>query len=121
MREQNPLLQDPFFRRFFNLPQNQAPEERETQATGSGVVIDASRGYVLTNGHVVENATRIDVTTKDNRRFTAKLIGRDGDTDIAVLQIPATTLTAVPMGDSDRCRSAISCSPSATRSASARP
>jgi Do/DeqQ family serine protease len=100
VREQNPLLQDPFFKRFFNLPQNQT-EERETQATGSGVIVDAARGYVLTNGHVVENATRIEVTTKDNRRLTAKLIGRDTDTDIAVLQIPADHLTAVPMGNSD--------------------
>src|SRR5947207_11723224 len=82
VREQNPLLQDPFFRRFFNLPQNQQPQERETQATGSGVIVDAAKGYVLTNGHVVENATRIEVTTKDNRRFVAKLIGRDPDTDI---------------------------------------
>jgi Do/DeqQ family serine protease len=102
VREQNPLLQDPFFRRFFNLPQNQGPQERETQATGSGVIIDSAQGYVLTNGHVVENATRIEVTTKDNRRFTAKLVGRDPDTDIAVLQIPTNNLTAVPMGDSDR-------------------
>src|SRR3954447_14562725 len=77
VREQNPLLQDPFFRRFFNLPQNQQMQERETQATGSGVIVDAAQGYVLTNGHVVENATRIEVTTKDNRRYTAKLIGRD--------------------------------------------
>ncbi len=102
VKEQNPLLQDPFFRRFFNLPQNQQPEERETQATGSGVIVDAAQGYVLTNGHVVENATRIEVTTKDNRRLTAKLIGRDADTDIAVLQVPAGNLTALPMGDSDR-------------------
>src|SRR5271170_1593976 len=102
VKEQNPLLQDPFFRRFFNLPQNQQPEERETQATGSGVIVDAAQGYVLTNGHVAENATRIEVITKDNRRLTAKLIGIDTDTDIAVLQIPAVNLTAVPMGDSDR-------------------
>ena len=102
VREQNPLLQDPFFRRFFDLPQNQRPQERETQATGSGVIVDAANGYVLTNGHVVENATRIEVTTKDNRRYTAKLIGRDADTDVAVLQIPTSGLVAVPMGDSDR-------------------
>src|SRR5579862_8703420 len=102
VKEQNPLLQDPFFRRFFNLPQNQEPQERETQATGSGVIVDAARGYVLTNGHVAENATRIEVTTKDNRRLTARLIGRDADTDVAVLQIPAEHLTAVPMGDSDQ-------------------
>ena len=102
VREQNPLMQDPFFRRFFDLPQNQQSQERETQATGSGVIVDAARGYVLTNGHVVENATRIEVTTKDNRRLTARLLGRDPDTDVAVLQIPADNLTAVPMGDSDR-------------------
>src|SRR5438874_8360498 len=102
VREENPLLQDPFFRRFFNLPQRQQPEERETQATGSGVIVDAASGYVLTNGHVTENATRIEVTSKDNRRFPAKLIGIDKDTDIAVLQIPAGTLAVVPMGDSDR-------------------
>jgi Do/DeqQ family serine protease len=101
VKEQNPLLQDPFFRRFFNLPQSERSEERETQATGSGVIVDAARGYVLTNGHVVENATRIDVTTKDNRRFPARLIGRDADTDIAVLQIAPQNLTAVPMGNSD--------------------
>jgi Do/DeqQ family serine protease len=102
VKEQNPLLQDPFFRRFFNVPQDQQLQERETQATGSGVIIDAAQGYVLTNGHVAANATRIEVTTKDNRRLTAKLIGTDADTDIALLQIPAGNLTAVPMGDSDR-------------------
>jgi len=104
VREQNPLLQDPFFRRFFDLPQGRQTHERETEATGSGVIVDARHGYVLTNGHVVENATRIDVTTKDNRRFTARLVGRDDETDIAVLQIPADHLTAVPMGDSARLR-----------------
>jgi Do/DeqQ family serine protease len=102
VREENPLLQDPFFRRFFNLPQRQQQEERETQASGSGVIVDAAQGYVLTNGHVVENATRIEITTKENRRFTARLIGKDSDTDIALLQIPAQNLTALPIGDSDR-------------------
>jgi Do/DeqQ family serine protease len=101
VRETNPLLQDPIFRRFFNLREGQ-PVERETQATGSGVIVDAAHGYVLTNAHVVENATRIEVTTKDNRRFRARLIGQDPDTDIAVLQIPADGLTAVPFGDSSR-------------------
>ena len=101
VREDNPLLQDPLFRRFFNL-QQQGPIERETQATGSGVIVDATQGYVLTNAHVVENATSIEVTTKDNRQFKAKLIGRDPETDIAVLQISGSNLTAVPMGDSDR-------------------
>jgi Do/DeqQ family serine protease len=99
VREDNPLLQDPMFRRFFNMQQ---PVERETQATGSGVIVDAAQGYVLTNAHVVENASSIEVTTKDNRRLKARLVGRDSETDIAVLQIPSGNLTAVPMGDSDR-------------------
>src|SRR5271163_4341605 len=94
-REDNPLLQDPMVRRFFNLQQQ--PVEHETQATGSGVIVDAAQGYVMTNAHVVENASNIEVTTKDNRRLTAKLIGRDPDTDIAVLQIPSSSLTAVPI------------------------
>jgi Do/DeqQ family serine protease len=101
VREANPLLQDPAFRRFFNLRPGQ-PIQRETQAVGSGVIIDAARGYVLTNAHVVENGTRITVTTKDNRRIEARLIGRDPETDIAVLQIPAEGLTAVPLGDSSQ-------------------
>ncbi|HEY3911652.1 MAG TPA: Do family serine endopeptidase [Stellaceae bacterium] len=102
VRENNPLAQDPLFRQFFNF--GDQPIERETEAVGSGVIVDAADGYVLTNNHVVENATNIEVTTKDNRRFKARLIGRDPATDIAVLQIPAQNLTAVPMGDSARLR-----------------
>ena len=98
VRENNPLAQDPVFRQFFNF--RDQPIERETEAVGSGVIVDAAQGYVLTNNHVVENATNIEVTTKDNRRFKARLIGRDAATDIAVLQIPAENLTAVPIGDS---------------------
>ena len=100
VREDNPLLQDPMFRRFFGIQQQ--PIERETQATGSGVIVDAAQGYVLTNSHVTENGNSIEVTTKDNRNFKARLIGRDPDTDIAVLQISGSNLTAVPIGDSDR-------------------
>jgi serine protease Do len=99
IREDNPLLQDPLFRRFFNLQQ---PIERETQATGSGVIVDAAQGYVLTNSHVTENGNSIEVTLKDGRHLKARLIGRDPETDIAVLQIPGGNLTAVPMGDSER-------------------
>src|SRR6266478_3151055 len=95
----NPLLNDPFFRRFFNAPKQR---ERHTQATGSGVIVDAAQGFVLTNNHVVANAEAIEVTTKDNRHFAAKLVGRDDDTDIAVLKIEGGNLKAVPFGDSDR-------------------
>jgi Do/DeqQ family serine protease len=95
----NPLLNDPFFRRFFNAPRQR---ERTTKATGSGVIVDAAQGYVLTNNHVIDNAETIEVTTKDNRHFSARLVGRDEDTDIAVLKIDAGNLKAVPLGDSDR-------------------
>ncbi|GGF27132.1 serine protease [Aliidongia dinghuensis] len=100
VRVNNPLLADPFFRQFFNLPNG--PVERRTQASGSGVIVDAEKGYVLTNNHVVENADVIDVTLRDRRTIRARLVGRDPQTDIAVLQIKADNLVAVPMGDSDK-------------------
>ncbi|ANY83666.1 peptidase (plasmid) [Microvirga ossetica] len=96
----NPLLQDPQFRQLFGIPDEAV--RRETHAAGSGVIVDAERGYVLTNNHVIEKAAAIEVTTKDNRRFPADLIGRDPDTDIAVLRIKSDHLTPVPLGDSDR-------------------
>ena len=96
----NPLLQDPFFRRHFGIPDSVL--RRETRSSGSGVIVDARNGYVLTNDHVVRDANLIEVTTKDNRRFRAELVGRDPPTDIAVLRIKPDRLTAVPLGDSDR-------------------
>ncbi|MCW2235763.1 Do family serine endopeptidase [Azospirillum canadense] len=96
---ENPLLRDPFFRRFFNVPEQEA---RPQVSAGSGVIVDARRGYVVTNAHVVENAQEIAVTLKDRRRLRAKLVGRDAATDIALLQIGADNLTALPWGDSDR-------------------
>jgi serine protease Do/serine protease DegQ len=97
---QNPLLQDPFFRRFFDIPDQ--PVEREAQSIGSGVIIDAAKGYVLTNHHVVEQADSIKVRLTDDRTFDAKLIGSDADTDLALLQIKAERIKALPLGDSDK-------------------
>ncbi len=94
----NPLLRDPVFREFFDIPDRAL--RRETQSAGSGVILDAARGYILTNDHVVKGANTIEVTTKDNRRFKAQLVGRDQATDIALLRIKADNLVAVPMGDS---------------------
>ncbi|HSW12338.1 MAG TPA: DegQ family serine endoprotease [Solimonas sp.] len=101
---QNPLMQDPFFRRFFGVPEGQQPQqqEREAQSIGSGVVVDAAKGYVITNSHVVAEADSIRVRLSDDREFDAKLIGKDPDTDVAVLQIKATNLTALKMADSDQ-------------------
>jgi len=99
VREDNPLAQDPFFRQFFDMPEQIV---HEVQATGSGVIVDSKRGYVLTNNHLIEHATAIQVTTKDDRRFVARLIGRDRRNDIAVLQIEdGGALPALPFGDSD--------------------
>lgn len=96
----NPLLRDPFFRRFFNIPDQ--PQGRPRNSAGSGVIVDAARGYVITNHHVVANGQDITVTLKDRRQLKARLVGSDSATDIAVLKIDARNLTALPWGDSDR-------------------
>jgi serine protease Do len=101
VKEDNPLYRDPVFREFFDLPKQ---FEKEVQATGSGVIVDAERGYVITANHVVAQISKAQVTTKDGRKFDAKLVGRDPATDIAVLQLqgPRGNLKAIPLGDSDR-------------------
>jgi len=101
VKQENPLLRDPFFRRFFDVPQS-AP--RRTQSQGSGVIIDAAKGYILTNNHVIDKAAEIRVTLHDQRELTAKLIGTDPDTDIAVIQVAPVNLTDVPLADSDSLR-----------------
>jgi serine protease DegQ len=100
VKVRNPMMDDPFFRQFFGM-QN-APRERIEQSLGSGVIIDASKGYVLTNNHVVEGADDIQVTLHDGRTLKAKLIGTDPDTDVAVIQIPAENLSAMPLADSSQ-------------------
>ena len=97
--EDNPLFRDPFFRRFFNLPER--PQRRE-QAAGSGVIVDAQRGYVLTNHHVIRQAEQVLVTLKDRRQFQARIVGSDPGTDIAVLQIEPRDLVPLRFGDSDQ-------------------
>ncbi|MGH8522913.1 MAG: trypsin-like peptidase domain-containing protein, partial [Gammaproteobacteria bacterium] len=98
--QQNPLFEDPFFRFFFGVP-NQ-PLERKTQSLGSGVIVDAGRGLVITNAHVIANAEQITVKLRDGRKIEAKRIGSDTETDVAVIQIPSERLTALPMADSDQ-------------------
>ncbi|MFT4580429.1 MAG: Do/DeqQ family serine protease [Gammaproteobacteria bacterium] len=98
----NPLLNDPFFRRFFNVPSEQ--QRRKTQSLGSGVIIDAARGLVVTNNHVIANADQITVKLRDGRNLKAELVGSDPDTDVAVVRISAERLTAVSLADSDRLR-----------------
>ena len=99
VRVRSPLLDDPLFRRFFNVPD--VPRERVSQSLGSGVIVDSEKGYVLTNYHVIARADEISVGLKDGRSLEAKLIGTDPDTDLAVIQIPAENLTALQLADTD--------------------
>ena len=100
VRVRNPFFDDPFFRRLFP----QVPAERINESLGSGVIIDAAKGYVLTNHHVIENADDVQVTLADGRTVKAEFLGSDRDTDIALIRIPADRLTALPLGDSDQLR-----------------
>ena len=99
---QNPLFSDPFFRRFFNMPDR--PMERKTQSLGSGVIVDAERGLVLTNNHVIANAVQITVTLRDGRHFDAEIVGSDPATDVAVIKVPAENLSDIGVADSDGLR-----------------
>lgn len=97
-----PAFDDPFFRFFFGIPN--FPKERLTKSLGSGVVVEARKGYVLTNNHVVEHAEKIEVTLQDGRILEGKLVGADPATDIALVRVSASNLTALPLGDSDNLR-----------------
>lgn len=98
----NPLLNDPFFRYFFNVPENywQQQQEQQQQSAGSGVIVDARQGVVITNYHVIKGADEVHVSLTDGRNYKAKVIGEDPDLDVAVLKIDSDNLTAVNMADS---------------------
>ena len=102
---ENPLMQDPFFRHFFGVP-NQPNQSRQQQKSslGSGVIIDSSQGLVLTNNHVIDKADKIMVTLQDGRQLSAQLVGADRESDVAVIQIPADNLTQLPIANSDQLR-----------------
>jgi len=100
VRVRNPYFNDPFFRRLFP----EVPQERINESLGSGVIIDANAGLVLTNHHVIDNADDVQVTLADGRTVKAEFIGSDRDTDIALIRIPADKLTALPLGNSDQLR-----------------
>jgi len=102
--QENPLFSDPFFRHFFDVPSPSRPKERKTSSLGSGVIVDAKKGYVMTNNHVIAKADEITVTLRDGRIHKARLIGTDPDTDIAIIQVPAEDLTALPISNSEDLR-----------------
>ncbi len=98
---QNPMYNDPFFRHFFGtIPQ----QKKRTQSIGSGVIIDADKGYIVTNNHVIANADTIYVTLKDKRKLKAELIGTDPETDVAILKVKPDNLTAIPLANSSNLR-----------------
>ena len=100
----SPFQSDPFFERFFNMMPDSQPRQRRTQSLGSGVIIDSESGYVVTNHHVIENADQIRVRLDDGRSYDAKVVGADPEADVAVIQIPAQSLKAIKLGDSDSLR-----------------
>jgi Do/DeqQ family serine protease len=98
---QNPLLDDPFFRRFFDVPPDNGPRDRPFQSAGSGVIFDARAGYIVTNAHVVENANEITVTLQDGRDLKAEVVGSDEPSDVAVLKVKSdNTMVQIGLGDS---------------------
>ena len=98
----NPLFEDPFFRRFFNVPGRQ--RYRQTRSAGSGVVVDAEQGYIVTNNHVVQRADNIDVTLADGRLLEATLLGSDPQVDLAVLKVEPDELVEIGFTDSGSLR-----------------
>ncbi len=95
--QRNPLMDDPFFRRFFDL---ETPSSPRPQSLGSGVVVDAENGYIVTNSHVIENASQIRVTFADGREANAELIGTDPQADVAVIKIDLPDLVQLEWADS---------------------
>ena len=102
VKVRDPFADDPFFQHFFGMPN--MPRERIQQSLGSGVIVDAGRGHVLTNNHVVDGADDIEVTLSDGRTLKATLIGTDPDSDVALIQIPAQGLKALSLADSNKLR-----------------
>jgi Do/DeqQ family serine protease len=98
VRINNPFANDPIFRRLFP----NVPQEQINQSLGSGVIVDAARGLVLTNHHVIEGADAVSVTLSDGRTMKAQFVGSDPDTDVALMRIKADRLTAIPLADSSR-------------------
>jgi serine protease Do/serine protease DegQ len=98
----NPLLADPAFNRFFDVPQARGGHSPQFQSAGSGVILDAKKGYILTNAHVIENASEITVTLSDGRDLKAEVAGIDEPTDIAVLKVRPVKLTQITLGDSSK-------------------
>ncbi|MDH3859816.1 MAG: Do family serine endopeptidase, partial [Gammaproteobacteria bacterium] len=102
----NPLLNDPFFRKFFDLPDQPQPDRqlpsKRQQSAGSGVIVNAGDGIVMTNYHVIRNADEVNVSLVDGRNFEARIVGTDPELDIAILEIDGDELSEVSFADSSQ-------------------
>ena len=99
----NPFFDDPGFRRFFGLPPDAAPREREFRSAGSGVIVDAKGGYIVTNAHVIKNASEITITLVDDLEVKAEVVGSDERSDVAVLRVKDGKLPAeIALADSSQ-------------------
>ena len=101
--QNHPLMNDPLFRRFFKGFEN-LPQRKEVKSLGSGVIIDADAGYIVTNQHVIEGADEISITLYNGEQLEAKVIGSDPEADIAILQIDHEGLIRIPFADSSKLR-----------------
>lgn len=100
-RVNSQVFNDPIFEHFFG---GKVPSERKSRGTGSGVIINAAKGHIVTNNHVIDNAQKITVTLSDGRKLNASVIGSDPRADLAVIKVDEGNLIALPLGNSDRLR-----------------
>ena len=100
----NNYIDDPFLRKFFNIPEQQKSKKRNRSGLGSGVIIDSKKGYIITNNHVIAKAKDIKVKLHDGRELKATLVGSDPASDIAVIKIIANNLTSLNFSDSEKLR-----------------
>ena len=101
--QNHPLLNDPLFQRFFKGFEN-VPQRKEVKSLGSGVIIDADAGYIVTNHHVIDGADEIAVTLYDGTQLEASIIGSDPEADVAILKVDHDNLTHIPFADSSKLR-----------------
>ena len=103
--QNHPLMNDPLFRRFFKGFENM-PQRKEVKSLGSGVIIDADAGYIVTNHHVIDGADEISVTLHDGQQLEAKIVGSDPEADVAILKVEhdKLELTHIPFADSSQLR-----------------
>ena len=101
--QNHPLMDDPLFQRFFKGYENM-PQRKQVKSLGSGVIIDAEAGYIVTNHHVVDGADEIAITLHDGQQLEAKIIGSDPEADVAILQVEHKNLISIPFADSSKLR-----------------